>query len=179
MTANISSYQEFTNCYLSGQQDKIISGFLIVMKAEDYFTDYKKLLEQDLKEDPRSYLQKVKVIIWDKEAAVREYWDQIKVEIRNERIDFAHYNFIKIENFLDIMVTPRINLTIFIKKALPNFYKAYQKIAENKFRPIELTASIVSKNELLKEVFDDENFQLSKLYQVSFLKLTNSNKNLD
>jgi len=53
------------------------------------------------------------------------------------------------------MVTPRLNLTIFIKKSLPNFYKAHQKISENKFKIFELTGSIVSKNKILKEVFGD------------------------
>jgi len=67
----------------------------------------------------------------------------------------VHYNFSKIRDFIEVMVTPRLNLTIFIKKSLPNFYKAHQKISENKFKIFELTGSIVSKNKILKEVFGD------------------------
>jgi hypothetical protein len=96
--------------------------------------------------NPMSYLQKVKVVIWDKEAALKNRWAQIKQAMQLEQVAFAHYNFSKIRDFLEVMVTPRINLTIFVKKSLPNFYKAYRKLAENKFKPLELTASIVSKN---------------------------------
>jgi hypothetical protein len=84
----------------------------------------------------------------------------------------------RVREFLEIMPTPRINLTVFVKKALPKFYKAYQKLIEYKFKRIELTASIVSKSSLLKEVFEDDNFKLSKHHRLSFLKLSNTSKNI-
>lgn len=37
----------------------------------------------------------------------------------------------------------------------------------------------MSKNKILKEVFGDENFKLTKEYKILFLKLSNSSKNLE
>jgi hypothetical protein len=112
-------------------------------------------LQLDRELSPRSYLQRVKVIIWDTEEALKNRWNEIKEAIEAEKVAFAHYNFSKVKDFLEVMVTPHINLTIFVKKALPKFYEAYLKLAEYNFLPLELTASIVSKNELLNEVFED------------------------
>jgi hypothetical protein len=95
-----------------------------------------------------------------------------------ERIVFVHYNLNKINEFLQILQTPRINLTIFIKKSLPNFFKAYRKLDECKFNKIELTVSIVSKGSLLKEVFEDKNFKLSKHHKLNLLNLRSTNFNL-
>jgi hypothetical protein len=49
----------------------MINGQLLVIKAVDYFEEYKKLLEKDLKINPSSYLTNVKVIIMDKEKPLK------------------------------------------------------------------------------------------------------------
>lgn len=102
-----------------------------------------------------NYMEKVKVIIYDRKEELKKYWKQLKRNIESEMVSFVHYNFNKIRDFLEIMVTPRINLTTFIKKSLPNFIAVQQKIATHKFVPIDMVAQIVTTSKHLKQVFNN------------------------
>lgn len=113
---------------MSTNRLNIINGFCLVIKVKDYFSEFTKLMEKDLEKDPDSYLKRVKIIIFDDQKEISESWDEIKKEIKAERVIFVHYNLAKISEFLDILFIPKINLTIFVKKALPNFYRAFQKL---------------------------------------------------
>jgi len=66
-----------------------------------------------------------------------------------------------------------------MKKSLPNYLESLNKVENSKSRNVKLNALIVSKNQLLKDVFDDENFKITSGYELSFMHLFICNKQAD
>ncbi len=48
LTFRIGSRQELLDCYTGSNREKIINGFCLVLRTEDYFNDWKEFLEKDL-----------------------------------------------------------------------------------------------------------------------------------
>ena len=98
---------------------------------------------------------------------------------REGHVVFCHYNISRIEDYLDVVYIPVIKLSIFIKKALPNFFEAARKVERTNSRTFTLRGTIISKNSLIKEVFGDENFKLSVGYDMHFRQFPTSNRNAE
>jgi hypothetical protein len=50
---------------------------------------------------------------------------------------------------------PSLKLSNFVKKALPQYMEAVKNVEESRCRSLNLKGIIVSKNDLLKEVFSE------------------------
>ncbi len=65
------------------------------------------------------------------------------------------YKLSKVIDFVQIMIAPKLELSIFIKKALPNFIKQYNSLNDRKMKKdMTLTCSFSSKSDFWKQAFD-------------------------
>lgn len=74
LTSRINSRQDFKRYYLSSNRERIIAGFCMVLRVQDYLQQWKKFLEDDTSEDPLSYFSKVKIVILDDKNSIKHHW---------------------------------------------------------------------------------------------------------